>query len=128
MMMSRKGLIAAAIAMVVCGCERKPEVPAPAADPYDTPYARMTDPVYTNLLVQQRQEQTDLASRLAKAKGDYAAARAKDAKSAETLALKAEVEKLKLKLAQNHSNSLALVRARIRQENAAIERRESTAK
>jgi len=108
---------AVAVALVLIFTRGNGDV-APA-DPYNEPYARMTDPDYLRQLKVQREDQIEIMRRMAATRREIAELGG-DTNSAKYAELKARLESEAEELHQNNIKSQAIVRERINKENAAI--------
>lgn len=109
--------------LMFCGCEKQtPEaekVATPEVDKYDTPKSRMDDPIYVQAITEQNVKRDAIAERLAKAREEFRAAKAKgDAELTlvKSNALMAVCEEFEA----NRQETIKLVRARILREQQAI--------
>ena len=120
--------LAAAVvaAVVVCIVMMRGRSAAPA-DPYNEPYARMTDPAYLEQLKVQRDEQKEIMIRMNETRKEIAALGG-ETNSAKYAELKARLEREAEELNQNHLKAQAIVRERINRENAAIEAKKEALK
>ena len=120
--------LAAAVvaAVVVCIVMMRGRSAAPA-DPYNEPYARMTDPAYLEQLKVQRDEQKEIMIRMNETRKEIAALGG-ETNSAKYAELKARLECEAEELNQNHLKAQAIVRERINRENAAIEAKKEALK
>ena len=101
--------LAAAVAVaLVCILVRRGKSAAPA-DPYNEPYARMTDPAYLEQLKVQRDEQKEIMSRMNATRREIAAL-GDDTNST------------------NNLKAQAIVRERIKRENEAIKAKQESLK
>lgn len=115
-------LIAAVAAVLACfcGCGKKDE---PPADPYDTPYARMHDPEYLKLIKEQKATTDQLMKRMADVRTEMAGERAKgvNADQAKVAELEQRLTAIADEIESNRVQAVAMVRARIQRERAAID-------
>ena len=120
--------LAAAVvaAVIVCIVMMRGRSAAPA-DPYNEPYARMTDPAYLEQLKVQRDEQKEIMIRMNETRKEIAALGG-ETNSAKYAELKARLEREAEELNQNHLKAQAIVRERINRENAAIEAKKEALK
>ena len=119
--------LAAAVAVaLVCILVRRGKSAAPA-DPYNEPYARMTDPAYLEQLKVQRDEQKEIMIRMNATRREIAAL-GDDTNSTKYAELKARLESEAEELSKNNLKSQAIVRERINRENEAIKAKKETLK
>ena len=107
---------ALAVALVLIFARRGDVAPA---DPYNEPYARMTDPDYLRQLKVQRDDQKEIRRRMAATRREIAEL-GDDTNSAKYVELKARLDSEAEELHQNNIKSQAIVRERINKENEAI--------
>jgi len=107
---------ALAVALVLIFARRGDVAPA---DPYNEPYARMTDPDYLRQLKVQRDDQKEIMRRMAATRREIAEL-GDDTNSAKYVELKARLDSEAEELHQNNIKSQAIVRERINKENEAI--------
>ena len=98
------------------------------ADPSAEQYARMHDPAYLKALDGLRQEQRELAARLAAARAALDAAKEKGEDSQEHRDALAKMEAAKNDFNVNRAKAQLAVRERITKENAAIEAKKESSK
>lgn len=117
---------AVAAAVVVCIVMMRGRSAAPE-DPYNEPYARMTDPAYLEQLKVQRDEQKEIMVRMNATRREIAAL-GDDTNSVKYAELKARLESEAEELSKNHLKAQAIVRERINRENAAIKAKKESLK
>ena len=117
--------IAALVALV---CLRGKSAAEQPADPYDTQYARMHDPVYLKQLDDLRKEQKGIARMLGEAQAALEQAKEKGEDSEEFKAAQAKMAAAKDAFQKNRIKAQTLVRDRIMQENDAIKAKQESSK
>ena len=115
-------LVAAVLAFCLRGKSAAPE------EKYDTPYARMHDPVYLKQIDDLRAEQREIAKRLVEARAALDAAKEKGEDSQEWRDALAKMEAAKNDFNVNRAKAQLVVRERITKENAAIEAKQESSK
>ena len=119
--------LAAAVAVaLVCILVWRGKSAAPA-DPYNEPYARMTDPAYLEQLKVQRDEQKEIMIRMNATRKEIAAL-GDDTNSTKYAELKARLESEAEELSKNNLKAQAIVRERIKRENEAIKAKQESLK
>ncbi len=122
--LSKSAFVLLTLGLFVVGCSKEAEPEAPV-DPFDKPYARMDDKAYTKALQERMDKRMEIYKRMRELEDQIKAAEAKEPKSAEVEALKAKREGLRNEYDANKTLTEQLIRARILQENAAIEARKA---
>ena len=95
-------------------------------DPYDTQYARMHDPAYLKQLEGLREEQREVALRLADARAALDAAKEKGEDSPEYKAAQEKMAAAKDAFQRNRAKAQLVVSERIQRENDAIEAKQES--
>ena len=95
-------------------------------DPYDTQYARMHDPAYLKQLEGLREEQREVALRLAAARAALDAAKEKGEDSPEYKAAQAKMAAAQDAFQKNRAKAQLVVSERIQRENDAIEAKQES--
>ena len=95
-------------------------------DPYDTQYARMHDPAYLKQLEGLREEQREVALRLAAARAALDAAKEKGEDSPEYKAAQEKMAAAKDAFQRNRAKAQLVVSERIQRENDAIEAKQES--
>ena len=116
-----------AVALVCILMRRGGDAAPAAADPYNKPYARMTDPAYLEQLKVQRDEQKAIMIRMEATRKEIAAL-GDDTNSVKYAELRARLESEAEELSKNHLKAQAIVRERINRENEAIEAKKKASK
>lgn len=122
--LSKSAFVLLTLGLFVVGCSKEAEPETPV-DPFDKPYARMDDKAYTKALQERMDKRMEIYKRMRELEDQIKAAEAKEPKSAEVEALKAKREGLRNEYDANKTLTEQLIRARILQENAAIEARKA---
>lgn len=120
-------VLLALVAAVLAFCMRGKSA-APEEEKYDTPYARMHDPVYLKQLDELRAEQREIAKRLVEARAALDAAKEKGEDSQEYRDALAKMEAATKDFNNNRAKAQLAVRERIIKENAAIEAKKESSK
>ena len=120
-------VLLALVAAVLAVCLRGKSA-APEEEKYDTPYARMHDPVYLKQLDELRAEQKEVAKRLVEARAARDAAKEKGEDSQEYRDALAKMEAAIKDFNINRVNSQLVVRDRIMRENNAIKAKQEASK
>lgn len=122
--LSKSAFVLLTLGLFVVGCSKEAEPETPV-DPFDKPYARMDDKAYTKALQERMDKRMEIYKRMRELEDQIKTAEAKEPKSAEVEALKAKREGLRNEYDANKTLTEQLIRARILQENAAIEARKA---